>query len=152
MIGLIGLDDGDICHDVLDVDRVGLRILIEDVNLALCIRNLELDPGVDPSSLKYTVVKSDDVIVLFLTAVTAVREVSCGDVRSIASKALTGWTLVVLKLKQVLKDTKSLVKCISKLKVGEGGFFSVRSDGDHIVCAYVLSGDPGLKHLTTDIL
>ena len=76
---------------------------------------------------------------LFLAAVTAVREVSGGDVRSIASKALTGWTFVDLKLKQVLKDTKSLVKCISKLKVGEGGVFAVRSDGDHIVCAYVLS-------------
>ena len=98
MIGLIGLDDGEICHDVLDVDRVGLWILIEDVNLALCIGHLELDPGIDSGSLKYTMVKSDDVIVLFLAAVTTVREVSGGDVRSIASKALTGWTSVVLKL------------------------------------------------------
>ena len=56
MIGLIGLDDGEICHDVLDVDRVGLRILIEDVNLALCIGGLELDPGIDSGSLKYTMV------------------------------------------------------------------------------------------------
>ena len=56
MIGLIGLDDGEICHDVLDVDRVGLRILIEDVNFALCIGHLELDPGIDSGSLKHTMV------------------------------------------------------------------------------------------------
>ena len=56
MIGLIGLDDGEICHDVLDVDRVGLRILVEDVNLALCIGHLELDSGVDSGSLKHAMV------------------------------------------------------------------------------------------------
>ena len=56
MIGTVGLNDGEISHDVLDVDRVGLRILIEDVNLALCIRDLELDPGIDSGSLKYTMV------------------------------------------------------------------------------------------------
>ena len=82
------MDDGEICHDVLDVDRVGLWVLVEEVNLALCIRDLELDPGVDPCCLEHAVVKSDQVIVLFLAAVTAVREVSGGDVGSIASKAV----------------------------------------------------------------
>ena len=152
MIGTVGLDDGEIGHDVLGVDRVGLRVLVEEVDLALCIRDLELDPGVDPCGVEHPVVKPDQVAVLFLAAVTAVREVSCGDVRSIASKTLTGWTFVVLKFKQVLKDTKSLVKCISKLKVGEGGFFAVRSDGNHIACAYVLSGNPSLKHLTIEMI
>ena len=46
MIGTVGLDDGEIGHDVLGVDRVGLRVLVEEVDLALCIRDLELDPGV----------------------------------------------------------------------------------------------------------
>ena len=40
MIGAAGLDDGEIGHDVLGVDRVGLRALVEEVDLALCIRGL----------------------------------------------------------------------------------------------------------------
>ena len=34
MIGLIGLNDGEICHDVLDVDRVGLRVLVKEVDIS----------------------------------------------------------------------------------------------------------------------
>ena len=44
MIGLVGLDDGEVGHDVLGGDRVGLWVLIEDVNLALGVRDLELYP------------------------------------------------------------------------------------------------------------
>ena len=76
MIWTVGLNDGEISHDVLDVDRVGLRVLVKEVDLALCIRDLELDPGVDPGGVEHIVVKPYEVIVLFLTAVTAVGEVS----------------------------------------------------------------------------
>ena len=66
MIGTVGLNDGDINHDVLDVDRVGLRVLVEKVDLALCIRDLQLDSGVDPCCLEHFVAKPDQVVVLSL--------------------------------------------------------------------------------------
>ena len=64
MIWTVGLNDGEISHDVLDVDRVGLRVLVKEVDLALCIRDLELDPGVDPGGVEHIVVKPDEVVVL----------------------------------------------------------------------------------------
>ena len=72
MIGTVGLNDGDIRHDVLDVDRVGLRVLVEEVDLALCIRDLQLDSSVDPCCLEHLVAKPDHAVVLFLAAVTTV--------------------------------------------------------------------------------
>ena len=140
MIGTVGLDDGEIGHDVLGVDRVGLRVLVEEVDLALCIRDLELDPGVDPCGVEHPVVKPDQVVVLFLAAVTAVREVSSGDVGSIASKTAAIRAVEAVELKQVIQKPKSLVDGITKLVVGEGGFFAVRCDGNDVVCPYVLTG------------
>ena len=72
MIGLVGLDDGEGGHDVLGGDRVGLWVLIEDVNLALGVRDLEFYPGVDYGCLEHLMVQSDQEVVFFLAAVTAV--------------------------------------------------------------------------------
>ena len=152
MIGTVGLDDGEIGHDVLGVDRVGLRILVEEVDLALCIRDLELDPGVDPCGVEHPVVKPDQVVVLFLAAVTAVGEVSGGDVGSIASKTGAVQAVEAVKLKQVIKKSETLVDGIRKLVVGEGGFFAVRCDGNDVVCSYVLCGNPSLKHLAVKVI
>ena len=152
MIGTVGLNDGEISHDVLDVDRVGLRVLVEEVDLTLCIRDLELDPGVDSGSVEQTVVKPDEVIVLFLAAVTAVGEVSGGDVGSIASKTGTVRAVEAVKLKQVIKKSETLVDGITKLVVGEGGFSPVRCDGNDVVCPYVLCGNPSLKHLAVKVI
>ena len=118
MIWTVGLNDGEISHDVLDVDRVGLRVLVEEVDLALCIRDLELDPGVDPGGVEHIVVKPYEVIVLFLAAMTAVGEVSGGDVGSIASKTGAIRAVEAVKLKQVSKKSETLVDRITKLVIG----------------------------------
>ena len=108
MIGTVGLDDGEIGHDVLGVGRVGLRALAEEADLALCIRGLELDPGVGPCGVERPVVKPGQVAVLFLAAVAAVREVSSGDVGPIASKTAAIRAVEAAGLKQVIQKPKPL--------------------------------------------
>ena len=107
------MDDGEIGHDVLGVDRVGLRVLVKEVDLALCIRDLELDPGVDPGGVEHIVVKPDEVIVHFLATVTAVGEVSGGDVWSIASKTGAIRAVEAVKLKQGhWPDSPAKLSCV----------------------------------------
>lgn len=152
MVGTVGLDDGDISHDVLDNDRVGLRVLVEEVNLALCVRDLQFDSGVDPCCLEHFVVKPDQLVMLFLATVTAVREVGSGHVGVIASKTAAIRAVETVELKQVFQKPKSLVDGITKLVVGEGGFFAVRCDGNDVVCPYVLGGNPSLKHFALKVI
>ena len=77
---------------------------------------------------------------------------SSGDVGPIASKTAAIRAVEAAELKQVIQKPKSLVDGITKLVVGEGGFFAVRRGGNDVVCPCVLGGNPSLKHLGRKVI
>ena len=77
---------------------------------------------------------------------------SGGDVGSIASKAHSSGACETVELEHVFQESKPLIDGITKLVVAEGGFLAVWCDGNDVVCAHVLSGNPGLKHLSVKVV